>query len=65
MNLSIRSATGQPQCPICEEPVSRAGSFCTREHYQHFLTVVENQMVCSEVMLDYWEQDWYVDSKEV
>lgn len=64
--VPCRDEKGNPVCPICEEPVEKAGSFCSRSHYAHFLVVVANQMDVVEIedpLVALEDMPWYVDDE--
>ena len=60
MKVATRASDGSPICPICDEPVPKAGQFCSAEHYQHFLVAVSDQgMIYMEDLVDIEDMPWH------
>lgn len=60
--VPCRDEKGHPVCPICSEPVEKAGSFCSLAHYTHFLVAVSNQMGPIEMedpLVDLSQMPWH------
>jgi hypothetical protein len=58
---------GQPICPICEAPVEKAGAFCSRACYAHFLTAVcfSPGIVEMDNLLDLSDMPWYAEGNGI
>lgn len=60
MIIATTDPYGNPQCPICHEPVETEGAFCGPEHWQHFHVVIFDLNEPIEMdYLDLHEQPWY------
>lgn len=66
MIVPTRDAEGNPLCPICEGMVAKAGEFCSRECYTHFVMAVVQQPGPVEIenLVDLESMPWYGEGSE-
>jgi hypothetical protein len=65
-HVPVRNKDRQAICPVCEVPVDRVGTMCSRTCYAHFLVAVTSQagIIEMEEFVDMEQQPWYGEGSE-